>query len=193
MILVIVVGGIWWLSDQEMKMQAATQMATTTPTVSVASNAQFPAYLAAANGMALYTFKNDTPGVSNCSGTCITEWPAYTVPIGTSLTAATNVPGTLGTITRSDGTMQVTYNGLPLYFWIHDMKPGDVTGNGQDNFAIALPTQMSTQAAAPAPAKTSTPKPAAVTPAAQPAPVQQTPAPAPAPAPTPSPTPAYNY
>jgi predicted lipoprotein with Yx(FWY)xxD motif len=48
--------------------------------------------------------------------------------------------GTVGTFTRTDdGTTQVTYKGLPLYFWKGDTKPGDVTGQGIGGFSVAKP------------------------------------------------------
>jgi predicted lipoprotein with Yx(FWY)xxD motif len=80
-------------------------------------------------GRTLYLFKKDTKRVSNCSGACATAWPPVTTrgtPVaGTGLTARL-----AGTITRSDGTMQVTYGGHPLYRFVQDRAPGDV--NGQD-------------------------------------------------------------
>jgi predicted lipoprotein with Yx(FWY)xxD motif len=81
--------------------------------------------------MTLYTFANDSAnsGKSNCSGGCLTTWPALTVPPGTMPTAASGVSGTLGTITRDDGTVQVTYNGLPLYFYKGDHNVGDTNGS----------------------------------------------------------------
>jgi predicted lipoprotein with Yx(FWY)xxD motif len=45
----------------------------------------------------------------------------------------------LGTLTRADGTVQVTYNGLPLYGWKSDAKPGDTTGEGVGGFSVATP------------------------------------------------------
>ena len=64
-----------------------------------------------------------------CTGACITKWPALTVPAGTTATAGPGVTGTIGTITRpDDGTLQVTYNGLPLYFFAGDKAPGDPNG-----------------------------------------------------------------
>ncbi|MGH3175921.1 MAG: hypothetical protein ACRDPF_18920, partial [Streptosporangiaceae bacterium] len=56
-------------------------------------------------GMTLYWFAIDTPSTSKCSGSCLTFWPAVTGPV----TAGSGVTGTLGTITRSDGTKQATY------------------------------------------------------------------------------------
>ena len=87
-------------------------------------------YLVAPNGMTLYTFAKDKANVSNCTNACAASWPPYTVPASTMLTGGLNVKGTIATITRADGTMQITYKGAPLYFWIKDVKPGDTTGDG---------------------------------------------------------------
>ena len=56
------------------------------------------------------------------------DWPALTVPSGQTPTGGSGVTGQLGTITRDDGTVQVTYNGLPLYFFHNDTAPGDIKG-----------------------------------------------------------------
>lgn len=83
------------------------------------------------SGMTVYTFTNDVKdsGKSNCTGGCLTTWPALTVAAGTTPTGGDGVTGTLGTITRADdGTLQVTYNGLPLYFFSGDAAPGDANG-----------------------------------------------------------------
>ena len=88
--------------------------------------------VAASNGMTVYTFTNDTAGSgkSACSGGCLTKWPALTVPAGSTATAGDGVTGALATITRTDdGTLQVTYNGLPLYFFSGDKAPGDMNGS----------------------------------------------------------------
>jgi predicted lipoprotein with Yx(FWY)xxD motif len=87
--------------------------------------------VAGSNGMTVYTFAKDVKGsgASACTGACITTWPALTVPAGTTLTAGSGVTGKLGTITRSDdGRLQVTYNGLPLYFFSGDHAAGDANG-----------------------------------------------------------------
>jgi predicted lipoprotein with Yx(FWY)xxD motif len=85
----------------------------------------------AKSGMTVYTFAKDVAnsGTSNCTGGCLQTWPALTVAAGSTPTAGDGVTGTLGTITRADdGSLQVTYNGLPLYFFSGDRAPGD--GNG---------------------------------------------------------------
>jgi predicted lipoprotein with Yx(FWY)xxD motif len=86
--------------------------------------------VAGSNGMTVYTFTKDVKdsGTSACTGGCLETWPALTVASG-SPTGGTGVTGTLGTITRTDdGTTQVTYNGLPLYFYTNDKAPGDSNG-----------------------------------------------------------------
>jgi predicted lipoprotein with Yx(FWY)xxD motif len=87
--------------------------------------------VAGSNRMTLYTFSSDVAGSgkSACAGNCLVIWPPLTVPSGTTPTAGPGVTGALGTITRDDGSIQVTYNGLPLYFYGGDKAPGDTTGN----------------------------------------------------------------
>lgn len=95
--------------------------------------------LTGANGLTLYTHTGDSATVSTCTGGCATAWPPLTAAIGGHPTAASGVTGTLGTLARPDGSIQVTYNGKPLYFWMNDAKPGDVTGDGVNGFSIATP------------------------------------------------------
>ena len=98
-------------------------------------------------GMTLYWFAIDTPTKSNCSGQCATYWPVVTGP----LTAGSGVTGTLGTITRSDGTKQATYLGHPLYTYVGDKSPGQATGNGK-NLSGGLWWEMTVSGSTPAPA-----------------------------------------
>jgi predicted lipoprotein with Yx(FWY)xxD motif len=79
-----------------------------------------------AQGKTLYWFAIDTSSKSNCSGSCATYWP----PVKGPVTAGSGVTGTLGTITRSDGTKQATYLGHPLYTYVADSAPGQNKGNG---------------------------------------------------------------
>lgn len=97
--------------------------------------------VAASNGMTVYTFTKDVKdsGTSACTGGCITKWPALTVAAGATATGGSGVTGKLGTITRADdGTLQVTYNGLPLYFFQNDKAPGDANGV-YENWAAVKP------------------------------------------------------
>lgn len=101
--------------------------------VQVAENSQFGQILVTADGMTLYTFAIDTPGASNCTDNgCVANWPPYTV--NAQLTAGTGVPGKLSTLTRSDGSKQVAYNGSPLYSFAFDKNPGEATGDGLSDF-----------------------------------------------------------
>jgi predicted lipoprotein with Yx(FWY)xxD motif len=83
-----------------------------------------------AKGMSLYFFTKDVKdsGTSACTGACLTAWPPLLTTAATP--AAEGITGTLGTITTPDGAKQVTLNGLPLYYYQKDAKPGDVTGQG---------------------------------------------------------------
>lgn len=75
-------------------------------------------------GMSLYTFKKDKPGDSNCNGKCAMNWPPVKAKV------AGMKEGKFSVIKRDDGSLQWAHNGMPLYTWIKDKKPGDVTGDG---------------------------------------------------------------
>ena len=96
-------------------------------------------------GNTLYWFAIDTSAKSNCSGSCATYWPPVTGP----LTAGSGVTGTLGTITRSDGTKQATYMGHPLYTYVGDTSPGQNKGNGK-NLSGGLWWEMTVSGSTPA-------------------------------------------
>ena len=99
-------------------------------------------YLTGEGDMTLYTFKNDTKdaGMSTCSGGCATAWPPFVTEGDEKATAGDGVTGSLGTITRDDGTTQVTYNGMPLYYFANDKASGDTAGQGlNDLWFVAQP------------------------------------------------------
>jgi predicted lipoprotein with Yx(FWY)xxD motif len=84
-------------------------------------------------GKTIYLFQKDTGPRSTCSGACLQQWPAVTThgkpQAGSGATASM-----LGTSTRGDGTVQVTYAGHPLYFFASDSAAGDMNGQGVDAF-----------------------------------------------------------
>ena len=97
-------------------------------TVMIGTNKAVGNYLTDGNGATLYYYTKDSAGTSACSGDCLKAWPAFT-------TSSFVVPSALdaadfNSITRDDGTMQVTYKGYPLYYWVKDKKRGDITGQG---------------------------------------------------------------
>jgi predicted lipoprotein with Yx(FWY)xxD motif len=79
-----------------------------------------------AQGLTLYSFAPDTATASKCTGACAQIWPPVTGPAA----PGQGVTGTLGTITRPDGSKQATYNGHPLYTYTADTGPGQAKGNG---------------------------------------------------------------
>jgi predicted lipoprotein with Yx(FWY)xxD motif len=84
------------------------------------------AVLTNGKGFTLYWFAPDTSTKSNCNGSCATYWP----PVKGPVTAGAGVTGKLATIKRSDGSVQATYNGHPLYTYVGDKAPGQAKGNG---------------------------------------------------------------
>ncbi len=90
-------------------------------------------YLTGADGRALYLWLGDVNGRSKCTGQCARQWPPLITT--TSASASDGVQASdLGTITRSDGSKQVTYKGHPLYYFAADSGAGVITGQGSDSF-----------------------------------------------------------
>jgi predicted lipoprotein with Yx(FWY)xxD motif len=145
-VIIIIFAGGWYFLSSGTSAPATTSTTTTTtntvatPVVSVGTSTTLGPILVAENGMTLYVYNKDTAGVSNCTGQCLVEWPAYTPAAGAPLTAGPGVTGTLGTITRTDnGATQLTYNGMPLYFFVQDTAAGDATGQNQGGFSVVKP------------------------------------------------------
>ena len=98
--------------------------------VSLSSSDDLGPFLVGPDGMTLYLFTKDDDNVSNCYDKCAENWPPLMLAAGQSLAAGEGVVGELGTTERTDGGTMVTYNGMPLYYWIKDVAPGDTTGHG---------------------------------------------------------------
>ncbi len=118
-----------------------TGLSTDTPSVAMPSgpaavdigqNAALGSFLVDAKGMTLYLFTKDSPNTSNCAGGCAKAWPPL-LTNGAPTAGAGVTASLLGTLTRADGTTQVTYNGWPLYYWAKDKAAGDTTGQGVQN------------------------------------------------------------
>ena len=100
-------------------------------------DSKFGKILVDGNGMTLYVDENDKPGQPACTGACLQAWPPLVAPAtpqyGPGLDAAKYT-----TVTLSDGTKQLAVNGFPLYTWMSDTKPGDVTGQGVNHFYAVM-------------------------------------------------------
>jgi predicted lipoprotein with Yx(FWY)xxD motif len=107
--------------------------------------------LTSPTGFTLYSFAPDTPTISKCNGTCAQNWPPVTGPA-----TGAGVTGTFGTITRSDGSTQATFDGHPLYTFAGDTAPGQNKGNGL-NAAGGLWHEITTSGTAPAGSSSSSP------------------------------------
>ena len=118
--------------------------ATTAPAAAPASAAAAPAtgqaiaaqssslgmILVDGGGRTVYEFANDTSGTSACTGQCATNWPPVPAPSPLP-TSEPGVTGQLGSITRDDGTSQLTVAGHPLYTFAGDTAPGQANGQGK--------------------------------------------------------------
>ncbi len=107
--------------------QGSAAMPTGPAQVAVGQSSKFSSFLVDDKGMTLYLYTKDTPNTATCYDKCATAWPPL-------LTAGNPVAGTgvdaskIGTTKRTDGTMQVTYNGWPLYYFSKDKQAGETNG-----------------------------------------------------------------
>ena len=85
-------------------------------------------------GLTLYTFSTDTAGKPTCAGACLSVWPQVKVAKGAKAKAGDGVTGTLGTVTLTDGSQQVTIAGHPLYRYAGDTAIGQANGHGISSF-----------------------------------------------------------
>ena len=114
-------GGVWFVVNTD-----GGPVYNNAP-VNATDNEEMGSILTDASGRSLYLFANDDPNISNCSGGCALAWPPL-------ITVDDPAPGEqvsaarVGTITRDDGSNQVTFDGNPLYYYATDEKPGDATG-----------------------------------------------------------------
>jgi predicted lipoprotein with Yx(FWY)xxD motif len=121
------VGNVWYIVNAQTTFESASAN-----NLQLLEDSKIGKYLADSKGMSLYYYTKDQPGISNCSGQCLDNWPAFSakdfeVPEGFN-------KSDFGTIKRADnGAEQVTYKGYPLYYWIKDKAKGDVTGQGVGN------------------------------------------------------------
>ena len=96
-------------------------------------NGPLGSHLADGSGRALYLFASDTNSTSNCSGACAAAWPPLTAKASVSAGDGASA-GDIATITRQDGTKQVTYAGHPLYYFAGDSAAGQTNGQGVNGF-----------------------------------------------------------
>jgi predicted lipoprotein with Yx(FWY)xxD motif len=104
----------------------SSEMDVTKPTLTV-RDTRYGRVLFNGNGRALYAFTHDIQGgASRCYGDCAKAWPVYYA--GNTIRAGAGVTRSLiGTVRRKDARRQITYNGWPLYYYVSDLSPGQIT------------------------------------------------------------------
>jgi predicted lipoprotein with Yx(FWY)xxD motif len=110
----------------------ATGTSTGGATVKIASS-PLGRILVDSKGITLYDFPPDKTGASTCYGACAALWPPLITTAKPHAGAGVRA-SLLGTTKRSDGKLEVTYNGHPLYYFVTDRKPGQTTGQGVNQF-----------------------------------------------------------
>jgi len=139
-IIVVIIGLVVWansgsapayvgVNDQSMASSSDETAMSPVVVLATASTTDLGTFLTDTRGMTLYMYTKDSVGTTTCYGQCAVMWPPYMVEDSSvSLSGGTEATGTVSTITRLDGGSQVTYGGLPLYYWYKDVKAGDTLG-----------------------------------------------------------------
>ncbi len=116
------VGKVWWvISGEGNEIKPAG--------LQVATNDKLGKFLADDAGRTVYAFTKDSKDTTVCYDKCEQAWPPL-LTLGQPTLAGSVTASLVGSIQRKDGTMQVTYNGDPLYYYAKDQKPGDTIGEG---------------------------------------------------------------
>ena len=132
------VGSVWFMISPDGKLikpastaspTAAPSSTVSEPTINVASDPTLGQILVDGKGMTLYIFTKDGPDQSNCNTACLANWPPLLSQGHPNLGPGVD-DSRVGTAKLPDGRTIVTYNHLPLYYFVKDTKPGDATGLG---------------------------------------------------------------
>lgn len=130
---VMALAGCGGSSTSQAGSSPASSPAATGEKIAVANNPKYGQILVDGKGMTLYLFVKDTSTASTCYTQCATFWPP--VPTTGPPQAGAGVDASLlATTTRTDGKVEVTYAGHPLYYFLKDKVPGDTTGQGVNGF-----------------------------------------------------------
>jgi predicted lipoprotein with Yx(FWY)xxD motif len=115
------VGGVWYV------VSPAGKIVGMEATINVVTDPKLGKILVDGKGMTLYMYTKDEANKSNCADACLKNWPALITQGSPKLGEGVD-PALVGNATLADGSKIVTYNKMPLYYWVKDAKPGDVTG-----------------------------------------------------------------
>lgn len=116
------VGKVWYVAKPDYTLMIASRPAT-------------GAYLTDGSGRSLYYFTRDSTGTSTCTGTCLANWPAFSVD--TVVAPSVLRPSDFTQVSRTDGVRQLAFKGRPLYYYAPDRDGGDLLGEGVNNVWFA--------------------------------------------------------
>lgn len=125
----VLMAGALALGAFALSMGATATRAQDAPDVTIGDGGELGQILVDKDGLTLYIFTRDEPGTSNCSGGCAMAWPPLTTT-NPAVNAPDSIKDGFSLIQRGDGSMQVTYKGMPLYRYAGDTAAGQTTGQG---------------------------------------------------------------
>lgn len=143
-LIAIVLAGCAQEEQVESEVQATTPSPAEVTEIKIVENPSLGKILVDADGMTLYIFTTDEEGKSNCYEQCAVNWPPL-IAEG-DIKTPEGMEDKFGTAEREDGTMQVTYDGMPLYYFINDNAPGDANGEGVNGVWFVVKVESESEA-----------------------------------------------
>lgn len=150
------IGSVWFVVSPagdpvkaEISTASPAQPAAEEPVIKAVNDPKYGMILVDAKGMTLYIFTKDGPDLSNCNAGCLAKWPPL-ITAGSPKAGDGVDDSKLGSTKLADGRLIVTYNHMPLYYWVNDTKPGDTSGQNVGSvWFVVNPDGNSVQASVP--------------------------------------------
>ena len=133
LLLAVACGGSTASTSSSPASSPSPSQAATGEKIAIATNPKYGQILVDEKGITVYLFVKDKDTTSTCYGQCATFWPPVLTD-GKPQAGSGVDASLLGTTTRTDGKVEVTYAGHPLYYFLKDKAPGDTTGQGVNGF-----------------------------------------------------------
>ena len=136
--------GLTFVNDSTNSVNTDSRASSATVSLSSATFGSLGSVVTGVGGRTLYYLSTESASSIQCTGSCTTTWPPLLTATRAHLSLAQGVPGKISTVSRPDGTTQVTYNGHPVYYYSGDSAAGQDSGQGVNGTWFVLSAKAAT-------------------------------------------------